>query len=31
MEFKRGALGVSVTWPIGAAGECAAWLRELLR
>jgi transposase len=31
MELKRGALGVSVTWPISGASECAAWLRELLR
>jgi transposase len=30
-EIKRGALVVSVTWPVLAAGECAAWLRELLR
>jgi transposase len=31
LELKRGALGVSVTWPISAATECAAWLREVLR
>lgn len=31
MELKRGALGVSIAWPISEAGECAAWLRELLR
>jgi transposase len=31
LEFKRGGLGVSVAWPISAAGDCAAWLRELLR
>lgn len=31
LEFKRGALGVSVTWPVSAAGDCAAWLREVLR
>jgi transposase len=30
-EIKRGGLLVSVTWPVLAAGECAAWLRELLR
>jgi transposase len=30
-EIKRGALIVNVTWPVLAAGECAAWLRELLR
>lgn len=27
----QGALAINVTWPITAAGECAAWLRELLR
>lgn len=31
LEFKRGATGVSVTWPVSAAAECAAWLREVLR
>lgn len=31
MELKRGALGVSIAWPICEASECAAWLRELLR
>ena len=31
LEFKRGALGVSVTWPVSAAADCAAWLREVLR
>ena len=31
LEFKRGALGVSVTWPVGAASACANWLREVLR
>ena len=31
LELKRGAMGVSVTWPISAAAECAAWLREVLR
>jgi transposase len=29
LEFKRGALGVSVTWPVSAAAGCAAWLREV--
>jgi transposase len=29
-EIRRGALLVSVDWPLSAAGECAAWLRELL-
>ncbi|HDS1534474.1 TPA: transposase [Stenotrophomonas maltophilia] len=31
LEFKRGALGVSVTWPVSAAADCATWLREVLR
>jgi transposase len=31
LQLKRGALGVSVAWPVSAAGDCAAWLRELLR
>jgi transposase len=30
-EIRRGALLVSVAWPVSAAGECTAWLRELLR
>jgi transposase len=31
MELNRGALSVSVTWPVAAAGDCGVWLRELLR
>ena len=31
IELKRAGTTVSVTWPISAAAECAAWLRELLR
>ncbi len=31
IELRRGALAVSVSWPLGAAEHCAAWLRELLR
>ena len=31
IELRRGAMTVNVTWPTGAASECAAWLRELLR
>ena len=31
IELKRGSLGVNVLWPLSAAGDCAAWLRELLR
>lgn len=31
IELCRGAANVAVTWPIAAAAECAAWMRELLR
>lgn len=31
IELKRGALSVNVLWPLSAAGDCSAWLRELLR
>ena len=31
VELRRGALGVTVIWPIAAAGDCASWLRELLQ
>lgn len=31
LEFKRGCVVVSVKWPMAAALECAAWLREVLR
>ncbi|AKJ27080.1 IS66-like element accessory protein TnpA [Caldimonas brevitalea] len=31
VEFQRGQTFVKVSWPSTAAGECAAWLRELLR
>lgn len=31
IELRRGALVVKVTWPVTAAPECAAWMRELLR
>ena len=31
VELKCGALGVNVIWPISAAADCAAWLRELLQ
>ena len=29
VEFKRGASSLTVRWPSSAAGDCAAWLREL--
>ena len=31
IELRRGATAVKLTWPITAAAECAAWMRELLR
>jgi transposase len=31
IELQRGATAVKVNWPTSAAGECAVWLRELLR
>ena len=31
IELRRGAMAVNVAWPLAAAGDCAAWLRELLR
>lgn len=31
IEVRRGAATVNVCWPVAAAGDCAAWLRELLR
>jgi transposase len=31
IELRRGAMLVKVDWPLAAAADCAAWLRELLR
>jgi transposase len=31
IELRRGATGMKTTWPIAAAADCAAWMRELLR
>jgi transposase len=31
IELRRNATTVTVIWPTGAAAECAAWMRELLR
>lgn len=31
IELRRGNTLISMTWPIDAASECAAWVRELLR
>ena len=29
IELRRGATAMKITWPITAAAECAAWMREL--
>ena len=31
IELHRGATLMKLTWPIAAAADCAAWMRELLR
>jgi transposase len=31
IELRRGATIVKIAWPLVAAADCAAWLRELLR
>ena len=31
LELRRSAIAVNVTWPLSASGQCAAWLREILR
>ena len=31
IELRRGATTMALTWPSAAAGQCAAWMRELLR
>jgi transposase len=31
IELRHGATSMAVTWPVAAAAECAAWMRELLK
>lgn len=31
IEVRRGATNVNIVWPVGAAADCAAWLRELVQ
>ncbi len=31
VEVRRGAMTANISWPVHAASDCAAWLRELLR
>ncbi len=30
IEVRRGATAVKIIWPVAAAADCAAWMRELL-
>lgn len=30
IDLKRGAASLGVRWPVSAAGDCAAWLREVV-
>jgi transposase len=31
IEVRRGPISITITWPMTGAGDCAAWMRELLR
>src|SRR5438105_748520 len=31
IELRRGSTAMTITWPMSAAADCAAWTRELLR
>jgi hypothetical protein len=31
IEVQRAGMTITVTWPSSVAGECATWLREILR
>ena len=31
IQLRRGPTAVTITWPVAAVAECAAWMRELLR
>ena len=31
VELRRGATPMTINWPAAVAGDCAAWVRELLR
>ena len=31
IELRRGTTVVNIAWPVAQSGECAAWMRELLR
>ena len=31
VELHKGALSMEITWPVAAAAECAAWMRQVLQ
>ena len=31
IELRRGATAVTIAWPVAAAADCAAWMRDLLK
>lgn len=31
VELRRGATSMTIIWPVASAGDCAVWMRELLR
>jgi transposase len=31
IQLRRNATTMTITWPMGAAAECAGWLRDLLK
>jgi transposase len=31
VEIRRGATTITVSWPLSAAAECAAWMRDWLK
>ena len=31
IDLRRGATSVTLSWPLAAAEQCAAWMRELLK
>ncbi|MBK9243254.1 MAG: transposase [Burkholderiales bacterium] len=31
LDVRRGAVHARIRWPVSAAGDCAAWLRDWLR
>ena len=31
IEIRRGTTAIKIDWPVSAAGDCAAWLRDWLR